>query len=713
MLVERLGPVGRAFFGRRFQKLTEIQRQAIAPIMAGENLLVAAATASGKTEALCAPLVARLCLFPAALRTPGIRMLVVAPTRALVNDLFARLSSPLADLGWAIGRQTSDHRDKLRQPNVLITTPESLDSMLVRDGMAINGRTVGHLLAGVEAVFIDEVHLFVGTSRGDQLIWLLERLRRLRRFAAKHGLAATGEVQVCGGSATVASPEQVAQTLLGTNARALTVPGFRPLEIFRREDETWTSLEPETSVTDLRNLIALVTGKTELNEIAKIIWCVLRKPQGSEEICRKLLVFVPTRRLCDQLSVVLLDFLTKHRAIHVFAHHGSLERMAREHAETGFAVAHDAVLVATTTLEVGIDIGNVDAVVLVGPPPDTGSLLQRVGRAGRRSGITRILPIARDQIERAAFCSLLVKAHDGTLDETQAVRRWSVYVQQSASYIAQAPKKRRSRESLLELAQSVWPNTPTDCNKAARILDHLCREDYLVPTGDNLSLGDDWSDRLLSGGGAFHSNLDEDRTGRPVVDISTGEVIAHVQGSDTGAETIHLGGQRWILIRESGEILLKSTQTDGPADTMRYGSRRAPTRYAFARHVLAGLGFELEDAPVMEIGGQRVWWHCGGSAYERVLLHLLSDRRGVSGLEGLAINHPPEQEQLKELARQERIIREIVSSLADSLATVLTPGPWQASLPDDVRREVVTNLFGVERFIYWLQTRRLKMASML
>lgn len=710
VLVERLGPVGRAFFGRRFETLTEIQRQAITPIMAGQNLLVAAATASGKTEALCAPLVARLFLSPAQ-RTPAIRMLVVAPTRALVNDLFGRLSSPLADLGWACGRQTSDHRDKNRKPNVLITTPESLDSMLVRDGIAKDGRTVGHLLTDVEAVFIDEVHLFTGTSRGDQLIWLLQRLRRLRRFAAKHGLAATGDAQICGGSATVASPEDVARRLLGANARALSVPGFRPLEIFRSGDETWTALEPGSDLNVIRDLIALVPGETDLSAMAEVIWRVLRKPQNAEVICRKLLVFVPTRRLCDQLSVVLGDFLTRHRAIDVFAHHGSLERAARETAATGFSGARDAVLIATTTLEVGVDIGNVDAVVLIGPPPDTGSLLQRVGRAGRRTGITRILPIARNQIEQAAFCSLLAKARDGILDEAHEVRRWSVYVQQSASYIAQAPKKRRSRESLLDLAQSVWPNTPTDYGKAERILDHLCREEHLVATGNSLGLGDAWSDRLLSGGGDFHSNLDAGQRGRPVVDVSTGEVIAHVQGSEAGSSAIHLGGQRWALIRDSGEILLKPTQTDGPADTMRYGSRRAPTRYAFARHVLAGLGFDLDDAPVIEISGQKLWWHCGGSAYERVLIQLLPDRRCVTGLEGLAINTPPEHEQLHELARQERNIRDIVSSMAGSLASVLAPGPWQISLPDDVQREVVMDLFGIEQFVRWLQTRRLRIAS--
>ncbi|MBK1644814.1 hypothetical protein CKO25_09160 [Thiocapsa imhoffii] len=701
-LLERLGPVGRVFFGQRFQALTEIQRQAIEPILAGHSLLVTAATAAGKTEAICAPLIARLRQSPAP-RTPRIRMLVIAPTRALVNDLAARLSGPLADLGWACGRQTSDHRDKKRHPEVLVTTPESLDSMLVRDGVVREARTVDHLLAGVEAVFIDEVHLFAGSSRGDQLMWLLQRLRLLRSFAHENGLTPTADLQLCGGSATVAAPERVAQRLLGATARTLCVAGFRPLEMFCLEQEQWLAIEPGFSATNIRDLITVIGAGTDASAMAERIWQILRASPEEQGICRKLLVFVPTRRLCDQLSVVLREVLTRRRAMRVFGHHGSLERSAREQAEAGFAAARDAVLVATTTLEVGVDIGDVDAVVLVGPPPDTSSLLQRVGRAGRCSGITRILPIARDHIERAAFGSLLAKARDGRLDEARDARRWSVFVQQSASYIAQTPRKRRGRKSLLALAQAVWPDRDT----AERILDHLCREDHLVATGNHLSLGEDWSDRLGEGGGDFHGNLDADRVGRPVVDVSTGEVLAYVQGAESTSGTIQLGGQRWSVVSESGEILLKSTQGGGPAETMRYGSRRAPTRHAFACHVLAGLGYAPEDAPVIKGGGRSLWWHCGGSAYERVLLQLLPDQGAVKGLEGLALTEPPEPDQLARLAQDEAFIRGVIAKMTSALSSVMAPGPWHALLPDQVQREVVMDLFGVDAFIQWLRTRRL------
>jgi ATP-dependent helicase Lhr and Lhr-like helicase len=211
-IVDQLGSAGPAFFGG-FRRLRAIQRQAAIPIHAGQDVLVASATASGKTEAVMAPLVARI-VSRRIPRSDVIRLLIVAPTRALVNDLAARIGDPLTRMGLTCGRQTSDHRDKTSRPFVLITTPESFDSMLVRDGEVKGGRPTGHLLAGVAAVFVDEAHLFDGTTRGDQLCWLLGRLRRIRQFAKNEGEGDDGQLQVCAASATVSDPDGLATRLL-------------------------------------------------------------------------------------------------------------------------------------------------------------------------------------------------------------------------------------------------------------------------------------------------------------------------------------------------------------------------------------------------------------------------------------------------------------------------------------------------------------------
>ena len=159
------------FFGR-FGRFTPVQERSISTILGGKNVLLCAPTASGKTEAALAPLVERL-------YRPDVKwtLLHVCPTRALVNDIYGRLGEPTEELRIRLARRTGDHRDSLsRIPNILVTTPESFDSLLCRG----RGDQFGHVLAHVGAVVLDEIHLIHGTPRGEQLRWLLERLHLLR-----------------------------------------------------------------------------------------------------------------------------------------------------------------------------------------------------------------------------------------------------------------------------------------------------------------------------------------------------------------------------------------------------------------------------------------------------------------------------------------------------------------------------------------------------
>lgn len=704
-LVAQLGKAGGAFFGQRFHSLTEIQRQAIPPILAGRSVLITAATASGKTEALFAPLVARIGNTRAS-SSGNIRILVVAPTRALVNDLFARLEGPLDELGWQCGRQTSDHRDKGRSPDVLITTPESFDSMLVRDRCSQDGRFVDHLLAHVEGVFIDEVHLFDGTSRGDQLIWLLRRLESIRAFAAEKSLSETQGLQICGASATVSSPPDVARRLFGPSGEVVVVPGGRMLELFTGQANKWIGIDADCSVSSIRRVIYDISKEGQFLDASDLVRQALQTPLSSGEPCRKLLVFVGTRRMCDKLALDLSETLTAEREVKVWSHHGSLERVRREAAEKGFSSCRDAILVATTTLEVGVDIGDVDAVVLVGPPPNTSSLLQRIGRAGRRSGMTRIVPISRDWVERCAFASLLASATNAAVDDMPYAARWSVFVQQAASYIAQSSKRRRRRDQLVKLATEVWSESAS-CQKAEKVITHLCQEEILIESRGQLSLGEQWSDRLDAGGGSFHSNFESDGAGKSVVDTSTGEVIAHVQGLSGSSDTVVLGGQRWNVVTDGGEIFLQAARSRGKPETVRYTNRKAPTRFAYARHVLLGWGFQDVEMPVVEDGGQELCFHCGGSAYEMVLCQLFPACKAVSGLTGLAVTPSPSEDEIAATSADPGLIRQIVLKMPDSFASLLSPGPYHSFLPEDVRKEVTVNLFGLEQFLRWLSTRRL------
>ncbi|NLH74682.1 MAG: DEAD/DEAH box helicase [Verrucomicrobia bacterium] len=416
-LRDALGDVGRAFFD--FPSLLAVQRAAIPPIARGENILVCAPTASGKTESVVAPLVWRLRQRPTS-GTAGPRLLAVAPTRALVADLVARLEQPLARIGWRCGAQTSDFAGADSTPDVLVTTPESFDSMLVRRVHRKEGELVGHLLASVGAVFVDEAHCFDSTARGDQVVFLLTRLRKLRESGLARGWIREATIQVCAASATISEPDVLAERLLGTGARAVLCPGARPIEILTK-DQCWLRLDQSLSPRAVTDLLPNVSAPAELGEV---LWRALESGE-----CRKALVFVPSRSECDRLGRDLRRLLNKRRAIWVDSHHGSLSREHRRRAEREFHQYRDAVLVATNTLEVGVDIGDVDVVALVGAPPDTSGLLQRIGRGGRRSGVTRLLPLPRNRVEAAALASQMVCAVGVQLEPKVRFRRWDVFPQ--------------------------------------------------------------------------------------------------------------------------------------------------------------------------------------------------------------------------------------------------------------------------------------------
>ena len=720
-LVNALGTVGRAFFGR-FQALREVQRRSIPPIRCGNNVLVTSATASGKTEAILAPLLART--RTRARTITRIRVLLIAPTRALVNDLAARVETPLDRLGLTWGRQTGDHRDKSRQPFLLITTPESFDSMLVRDGQSGAGMTVDHLLAGVLAVFVDEAHLFDGSARGDQLCWLLGRLRRLRQLNIDQE-ETPGALQICAGSATIGDPVRLAHDLLGAEAITLRVPGTRKIEVFGPWDiPAWHSLDDvvsswspgATAGADLSPEETTPLGKkrrsigaAELRDRLEVVSSGL--PEGLEQRLwqamssddnrvRKALVFVPSRRQCDTLSTYLASTLTRRRALKVLAHHGSLSRARREEAERTFATARAAVLVATTTLEVGVDIGDVDLVALVGAPPSTRSLLQRIGRGGRETDCTRILALPQTLIDQAALTSMLLSARDGTLEPAGYARRWSVFVQQAASFVAQSGRRGRQRSDLLALVQDVWPDETT----ATQIIDGLVENEQLMERLGRLALGEPWADLFDSGGTGMHANFGSSGNAIPVVDAGTGETIAHV-AQPASDQVLALGGQRWQAKNVAGEILLTPKGVGRATDGFSYGARRGPTRLEYAVHAQRGLGFGEFDAPLINLPAGPVWLHFGGSAYQTLLCALMPSLHPATWLVGLATHGCPDETVLGALAGQEDALRQAVERHYEELEPVLAPGRYQHDLPEACRREVVADLLDLPRFRQWLETR--------
>lgn len=697
-ILKTLGTVGHHFFGR-FKSLTAVQRRAIPAIFSGQNVLVASATASGKTEAIVAPLVARLQRIQRQKRLSGVLVLIVAPTRALVNDLFGRLEGPLLHCGWRCGRQTSDHSDKGKTPDVLITTPESFDSMICHDVKRKDGNPCGHLLATVKAVFLDEAHLLENSARGDHVAWLLARLNKLKRAAHRQGWIDSEELQICAGSATVSLKSSLAERLLGLGAEVVRVGGDREIEIYSPGPPTkWIPIRSSEGLAPIQNVLDSMLHSQQ--SPVEIVWRAVQN--ASQHGLRKVLIFVPSRRSSDLLSAELKTFLAQRRSIYVAAHHGSLDKSQREEAEKMFALCRDAVLVATSTLEVGIDIGDVDIIVLCEPPPDTSALLQRIGRGGRRSGLVKIVAIPKNSFDCFAFSGMLLCASQGVLEAPPSSRRWGVLVQQIISLIMQSEGKGRRPKDVLDLVEAVWGNSAVAT--AQSVVDHLIAKEWLIECRGRLFLGDHFSDGVNLNRAYYHCNFESDATTIPVVDHLTHETIAYVSGASERKGMAVAG--KAVDVVYSGESILVQSTTGTVSSTFNYDARKLMVSKSYAEHVRRGLGFSENETVIYESETDGpIWFHFGGELYERVLGKLFINESRGKFIRGLAIKGSVGEEDLKDLSSRIGTIRDAVYDLKQSAAHWVGAGRFHKYLPEDVQAEVIASIFDIDGFLVWANTR--------
>lgn len=688
-----LGDVGAAFF-TDFPSLTTVQRSAIPPIRDGKSMLVCAATAAGKTEALLAPLIWRARKAP---QLQGIKVLAVAPTRALVADLRARLEPPLRLLNWTVGAQTSDYQDAAREPDVLVTTPESFDSMMVRRATWQEGKPVGHLLAGVRAVFVDEAHLFDCTPRGEQVTFLLTRLRRLRAQAAERGWSADSKLQVCAASATVPEPSGLAERLLGPDAKLVFCAGSRELHLFTDLGE-WRVLCTGENVCALRDSLPLVRSN---HEVAQRLWQCLQDGQ-----CRKALVFVNARAHCDVLARVLRTHLHRHRELWVGGHHGSLSRNERLDAERHFQQEKDAVLVATSTLEVGVDIGDVDLVVLVSPPPDVSAFLQRIGRGGRRTNQTRILALPRSFLEAAAFSSQLAAASQGQLESRPRFRRWDVLPQQVLSYIRQNRDQGRAASVIADLANQVWPQSDTE-SLTREALALWQSEGLLADIRGKLHPAGDWHD-YAAGGDAddrVHSNIGGSGGGALVYDAVTHEPIAEV-GSIEGSRMI-IAGQAYEVVSQLDLTTvrrLSDTEANTVGMTPNYGGRRRPVFRQFAEHVRAGCGLVDPETPILSRGDRWLWFHFGGELIESFVIEQFGKSRISPFIRGICLecSFRATPDQLESFAPR---VQAWAKTQRARILSEYSPGKWLRGLPESLTAAMAMEASVAKLWETWLKTR--------
>jgi ATP-dependent Lhr-like helicase len=340
--------------------LRPFQQAVIDPLLGGRHLLILAPTAGGKTEAALFPVLSRM--LAEDWRRLGV--LYVCPIKALLNNLDARLTRYCTLLGrrsalWHGDIPAGQKKAILRDPpDCLLTTPESLEVMLV------SPKTDATTFFGdLRAVIVDEVHAFAGDDRGWHLLAVLSRIERL----------CGREFQRIGLSATVGNPEELLDWLAGT------CQGPRQV---CRPPEAAAASDAEVKLDHVGSLhnAAVVISRLHRGE--------------------KRLVFVDSRARAEQLARELRSL-----EVATFVTHSSLSQDERRQAEEAFAGRDDCVIVATSVLELGIDVGDLHRVIQIDAPATVSSFLQRMGRTGRRAGTTRnclFLATDDDSLLRAA-----------------------------------------------------------------------------------------------------------------------------------------------------------------------------------------------------------------------------------------------------------------------------------------------------------------------
>ena len=557
MTLDRFHPAVASWFAANLGAPTACQEQAWEAVAAGRHTLIAAPTGSGKT--LAGFLTAIDALVRDSRRAPlpdATRVLYVSPLKALGNDVHRNLEVPLAGIDQVLagsgepssgiramvrtGDTPSAAREAMRRqpPHILVTTPESLYILLTSEG----GRA---MLASVGTAIVDEIHAVAGNKRGAHLALSLERLDALAgRPVTRIGL-----------SATQRPIETVARFLTGCD-------DGRPRECtivdtgHARERDLALEL-PESP------LEAVMSGE---------VWAeVYRRLRTLIEAHRTTLVFVNTRRMAERVARALTESLGEE---HVTSHHGSLSRERRLAAEQRLKAGELKALVATASLELGIDIGDVDLVCQLGSTRSISTFLQRAGRSGHAvHGIPkgRLFPLTRDELVECA--AILDAVQRGELDTLHVpVAPLDVLAQQAVAMVA---VEDWSEDALLSTVRRAWPYRDLARERWRELLAMLAggfatrrgrRSAYLHRDVVNRALRARRGARLtaMTSGGAIPDNADYDVVLEPhgtyLGSLNEDFAIESLPG-----DIFQLGNTSWRILRiERGSVRVEDAHGQPP-----------------------------------------------------------------------------------------------------------------------------------------------------
>ncbi|MEM7434849.1 MAG: DEAD/DEAH box helicase [Myxococcota bacterium] len=450
-------PAVTTWFDRRFGEPTPPQTEGWPAIREGTHTLIASPTGSGKT------LAAFLCAIDDLVREglesglpDRVQVLYVSPLKALSNDIGRNLEAPLegirgtlAELGYddleirtgvRTGDTPSHKRAKMVKspPHIFVTTPESLYILLTSEG----GR---RMLSDVKTVIVDEIHAVVSNKRGAHLSLSLERLAEL----VDHDITRIGL------SATQNPIEQVANFLVGAHGQG----GEAACRIVDVGHQREMDVAIEVPGSPLESVMSLEVWDEVYERLGKLV-----------EEHETTLIFVNTRRLAERVTRHLGEILGEEA---ITSHHGSLARAHRLEAERRLKSGELRAVVATASLELGIDVGDIDLVCQLGSPHSVATFLQRVGRSGHWRGGTpkgRLLPLSRDDLVECASLMRCVKRQeldrieipDGPLD---------ILAQQIVA--SAAAREQWDQKELLGMVRRAWPYRSLSedrFNKVVRVL---------------------------------------------------------------------------------------------------------------------------------------------------------------------------------------------------------------------------------------------------